>query len=75
MSISRKVRSIQRYISALEYNYTGQTFVRKRPGRGMNHLVVTAKTIIRASLPIQCVEALFVAVHLTNKMEEVRICP
>lgn len=67
--MNRRVRAIQRYISALEYNYTGQSFVSLRRDRGMKHLIFAAKEIIRLSLPIQCVEGLFLAVYFTNGME------
>jgi hypothetical protein len=69
MSIQRRVRAVQRYISAFEYNYTGQSFVSLRRDKGIKHLIFAAKTIIRESLPIQCVEALFLAVYFTNNME------
>ena len=69
MSVQRKVRAIQRFISALEYNYTGQSFVSLRRDRGMKHLIFAAKAIIRAYLPIQCVEGLFLGVYFTNGME------
>ena len=38
----------------------------------MKHLVYTAKCMMREPYPIQCVEAVFLAVHLTNSMKEVR---
>ena len=69
MSFPRKVRTIQRYILALEYNYTGQQFVQLRRDKGMKHLVFKAKAIIRQSLPIQCVEGLFLAVYFTNGIQ------
>jgi len=74
-SMERRVRSIQRYICQLEYNHTGQSFFCVRRDRGMMHLVQTAKTIIREALPIQCVEAVFLAVHLTNGYEKLLRIP
>lgn len=71
MSMSRRLRAIQRYISAFEYNYTGRTFVSLRRDKGMRHLIFSAKLLMRECLPIQCVEALFIGVHLTNGIEEV----
>lgn len=69
MSTQRRVRAIQRYISALQYNYTGQSFVSLRRDKGMKHLIFSAKALVRESLPIQCVEGLFLAVYFTNGIE------
>lgn len=69
MSTQRRVRAIQRYISALQYNYSGQSFVALRRDKGMKHLIFAAKTLIRECLPIQCVEGLFLAVFFTNGLE------
>ena len=71
MSVPRRMKCIQRYISSFEYNFTGQTFVSLRRDKGMKHLVFSAKTLMRQCLPIQCVQSLFIGVHLTNGMEEV----
>ena len=69
--MSRRLYAIQRYISAFEYNFTGRTFVSLRRDKGMRHLVYTAKVLMRECLPIQCVEALFIGVHLTNGFTDV----
>ena len=71
-STQRKLRQIQNFINQFEYNHTGQTFFHTKRIRGMNHLVCTAKVIMREALPIQCVEAVFLGVHLTNGMRRVR---
>lgn len=71
MSMPRRMKAIQRYLSSFEYNFTGQTFVSLRRDKGMKHLVFSAKTLMRECLPIQCVEALFIGVFLTNGIEEV----
>ena len=73
MSMQQKLESIQKYISSFEYNHIGRdtTFLFPRKDRGMMHLVNLAKVIIRESLPIQCVEAVFLAVYLTNGIKEV----
>ena len=73
MSMSRRLCAIQRYISAFEYNYTGRTYVPLRRDKGMRHLVYSAKVLMRECLPIQCVEALFIGVQLTNGVEEVSL--
>jgi hypothetical protein len=65
------LRSIQKYILDFQYNYTGRIFVPLRKDKGMKHLVFSAKEIMRACLPIQCVESVFVAVYLTNGIDSV----
>jgi hypothetical protein len=65
------LRSIQKYIIKFQYNYTGKTFVPLRKDKGMKHLVFSAKEIMRACLPIQCVESVFIAVYLTNGIDRV----
>jgi hypothetical protein len=60
-----KLSTIQQFISSFEYNHTGVAYVRMRRDRGANHVHLAAKELIRESLPIQCVEAVFIALHLT----------
>jgi len=64
--ITKNLFQIQKFITSFEYNHTGVSFFQLRRDRGMKHLSNTAKTIIREALPIQCVEAVFIGVHLTN---------
>mmetsp|Transcript_31743 Transcript_31743/g.46676 ORF Transcript_31743/g.46676 Transcript_31743/m.46676 type:complete len:290 (-) Transcript_31743:1463-2332(-) len=75
MSMQRRITKIQRYISSFEYNHTGRTFFHTKKNRGMKHLVHMAKTIVREALPIQCVEAVFLGVYLTNGMKELLRIP
>jgi transcriptional regulator of met regulon len=72
LPLSFKLYRIQSYIRAFEYNYTGRSFFKKdmRKDRGMNHLTNMAKEIMRQALPIQCADALFLAVHLTNSIKK-----
>mmetsp|Transcript_4511 Transcript_4511/g.10622 ORF Transcript_4511/g.10622 Transcript_4511/m.10622 type:complete len:308 (+) Transcript_4511:184-1107(+) len=64
--MSEKLREIQSYISSLEYNHTGVSYVRMRKDRGAHHVLVTAKELIREALPIQCVEAVFIGLYLLD---------
>jgi hypothetical protein len=66
------VKQIQQFILQFEYNHTGIVFFATKRKRGMKHLVYTAKLIMKEALPIQCVEAVFLAVHLTNGIKSVR---
>lgn len=70
-STQTKLREIQNFINEFQYNHTGQNYVKKRRDRGAQHIMVTAKELIREALPIQCVEAVFIAIYLTAELEEV----
>lgn len=73
--VRQKVTSIQRFVESFEYNYTGQPFVRMLRSRGMSHIASCAKQIIRAALPIQCVEAVFLGCILTAELKTVDRVP
>jgi hypothetical protein len=70
-SVQERLADVQKYINCLEYNHTGVSYVRKRRDRGAAHVMITAKELIRESLPIQCVEAVFIALYLTHDMHDV----
>lgn len=67
--VETKVAMIQSFINSFEYNYTGNPYVRlnrwKLKSLGMLHITLSAKKIICESLPIQCVEAVFIGCILT----------
>lgn len=75
LSVKQKLTQIQRFIEAFQYNYSGKPFVNLKRSRGMAHVYSTAKEIIRAGLPIQCVEATFLGCLLTAGMKEVDRVP
>lgn len=68
-STQEKISMIQSYINKFEYNYTGKPYVRlsrtKLKSLGMLHITMSAQKIICESLPIQCVEAVFIGCVLT----------
>jgi hypothetical protein len=66
-----KLQAIQQFIKCFEYNHTGTSYFKKRRDRGSHHVMLTAKEIIREALPIQCVEAVFLALFLTAGMRDV----
>lgn len=72
-STQNKIREIQSFINEFQYNHTGQNYVKKRRDRGAQHIMITAKELIREALPIQCVEAVFIAIYLTADLDEVII--
>ena len=65
----------QQFIKEFEYNHTGANYFTKRRDRGLKHVSLTAKDIIREALPIQCVEVVFLACYLTAEMKEVERFP
>ena len=73
--MSLRLRGIQQYIKSLEYNHTGTSYYKLRRDRGLQHVILTAKEIVREALPIQCVEAVFVATHLTTGMADLLRIP
>lgn len=70
-SIRRRIKQIQHFILQFQYNHTGVAFFATKRNRGMKHMVYTAKLIMKEALPIQCVEAVFLGVHLTNGLKSV----
>jgi len=64
-----KLQALSRYIHAFEYNHTGKNYFKMSRDRGLKHVHFTAREIIREALPIQCVEAVFLAVHLTAELD------
>lgn len=72
MPIRTRLRALQAYISAFEYNHTGRSYFNFRKDRGLAHVTLVGKEIVAKALPIQCVEAVFLACMLTNSLPEVR---
>ena len=72
-SIPKRIKQIQRFILQFQYNHTGVVFYATKRNRGMKHVVYTAKLIMKEALPIQCVQAVFLGVHLTNGLKSVRL--
>lgn len=70
-----KLYQIQQFINSFEYNHTGISFVKKRKDRGLSHIFVTAKELIRIGMPLQCVEAVFLAIFLTQDFADITMFP
>merc|ERR1711981_656763 len=50
----------------LTYNHTGMQFYDINKGRSITRLMEVAKQMIKFSLPIKCLEAVILGIHLTN---------
>ena len=74
-SIPDKLSLIQKYISELQYDYTGLQFFEIKKSRPLVRLMDVAKTIIRESLPIKCLEAVILALYLTSDLPAIQRFP
>jgi hypothetical protein len=77
--VHMKAEMAQGFINSFEYNYTGKPYVRlnrfKLKSLGMLHITLSAKKIICESLPIQCVEAVFLGCVLTAHIPDLLRIP
>ena len=73
--IQERIKRVQEFIEAFEYNYTGRPFVPMKKSRGMAHICSVSKQLMQVALPIQCVEAVFLGVYLTAGMEQLERVP
>ena len=74
-TVYEQVRKVQAYIEQFQYNYTGKPFIRMNKSRGVSHIHNVSKQLIKESLPIQCVEAVFLGTTLTSGLEELTRVP
>lgn len=65
------MQRIQSFINAFRYNYTSCPFVKPKKTGGARHMLETYQQLLDFSLPIQCVEAVFIASILTAPYSEV----
>jgi hypothetical protein len=65
------VDAIQKYIESFEYNYSGKPFFKLIKSKGTKHVHASATSLMEAALPIQCVEAVFIALFLTSPLKSV----
>ncbi|XP_002130486.2 tubulinyl-Tyr carboxypeptidase 2-like isoform X1 [Ciona intestinalis] len=63
------LKLIQNYISSLQYNHTGTQLFEIRKSRPLAGLMDKAKEMIREALPIKCLEAVILAIYLTNGIQ------
>lgn len=61
-----RLDAVQKYMCELQYNHTGTQFFEIRKNRPLSGLMDSAKEMIRESLPIKCLEAVILAIYLTN---------
>ena len=66
LQIPEYLEKLQSYLSRLTYNHTGTQLFDIKPHSSMITLMDTAKAMVRESLPIKCMEAVILAICLTN---------
>ncbi|KAM8921146.1 tubulinyl-Tyr carboxypeptidase 1 [Pelodytes ibericus] len=67
-SLPERVDAIQRYIRELQYNHTGTQFFEIKKTRPLTGLMDLAKEMTKEALPIKCLEAVILAIYLTNNI-------
>lgn len=75
LPIKQRLRAVQSFIFSLQYNHTGEQYFSINKQRPLGRVMDTAKQIMRDALPIKCVEAVFLALHLTMGWREVDRIP
>ena len=65
-SVGSRLRQLQDLISSLQYNYTGANYFNLRKTRPLHQIIATGREIVREALPIRCLEAVFLAIFLTQ---------
>ena len=73
--MSAKVAAVQSYLEKLSYNFTGVDYFDVRKHRAVGRILDTGQDVTRRALPIKCVEAVFVAIHLTQGLKELERVP
>ena len=64
--VTEYIGKLQNYMNQLRYNHTGTQLFDIKPHSSMITLMETAKAMVRESVPIKCMEAVILAIYLTN---------
>uniref|UniRef100_A0A672G530 Vasohibin 1 n=1 Tax=Salarias fasciatus TaxID=181472 RepID=A0A672G530_SALFA len=74
-TVPQRLEAIQKYIRELQYNHTGTQFFEIKKSRPLTALMDIAKEMTREALPIKCLEAVILGIHLTNSLPGVERFP
>ncbi|KAG7509795.1 tubulinyl-Tyr carboxypeptidase 1 [Solea senegalensis] len=74
-TVPQRLEAIQKYIREFQYNHTGMQFFEIKKSRPLTALMDIAKEMTREALPIKCLEAVILGIHLTNNMPGVERFP
>ena len=75
MTTPQCIQAVQDFINSLNYNHTGTQLFEIRKSRPLAGLMDKAKEMIKESLPIKCLEAVILAIYLTNSLHNVERFP
>ena len=67
--------AVQRCLLSLQYNHLSTTFFNLSKNRPLHKILETGREILKDQLPIRCLEAVFVSLHLTQPVQEVERIP
>ena len=75
LPLEERLAAAQAFIASFCYNFTRAQYFDVDKARPLASLLATARAIVRAPLPIKCVEAVFLGLLLTQGMEDVERIP
>jgi hypothetical protein len=67
-SMTDRLNAIQTFINSFDYNYSGKPFFKMKRSGGSNHIQTVSKQLMKAGLPIQCVEAVFLSAYISRSL-------
>ena len=70
LDVDQFISNLQQYIEHFTYNHTGSQFFDINKDRPYVRLMETAAEIVREALPIRCLEATLVAMHVTTGVRD-----
>eukprot|EP00879_Flechtneria_rotunda_P026363 GHRR01028106.1.p1 GENE.GHRR01028106.1~~GHRR01028106.1.p1 ORF type:complete len:401 (+),score=143.18 GHRR01028106.1:680-1882(+) len=73
--LAERLRSVQATISSLHYNHASSYHYNVSKARPLPAILDTAAGILRDPLPIKCIEAVFLGLHLTQGWEGLQRIP
>ena len=75
MSVPQCIQVIQNFINSFSYNHTGTQLFEIKKSRPLAGLMDKAKEMVKEALPIKCLEAVILAIYLTNSLPNVERFP
>eukprot|EP00466_Bigelowiella_natans_P011831 jgi/Bigna1/141420/aug1.62_g16128 len=70
-----KIEALQKYINSFKYNHIGKEYFNPDKRVPLLRVMNCAKTIIKESLPIKCLEATMLAIYLTRDIANLSRVP
>ena len=65
-----RLATLQAFVDGFQYNHTGSTYFCLRKNRPLSAIIATAKQMARDRLPIKCLEATFLGLHITSGLDD-----